>query len=194
MDSLLAGTWFVLEMGLMIPGGATGAGPPPRLAFSLAGFTTSCGPQLYTLPALSPSSYTQPHHERHSANQCEKPARKDVPGHVTAIGIPYNSLQRMSPLPLSGLFTITLLLAASFPAGVLLALADINAILFCACLFPDFADPGTPRVVDVAAILAITVVTAGGIHLAHAFAARMMVGWLHGAMSGASGSCVLRED
>jgi threonine/homoserine/homoserine lactone efflux protein len=65
-------------------------------------------------------------------------------------------------------------LAASLLSGLLLTLADQKALLFYLGFFPAFLDLGGLRGMDVVAVLAITLVSVGGVKLLYAgLAARL---------------------
>lgn len=64
---------------------------------------------------------------------------------------------------------------SSFASGLLLTLGDLKAILFYASLFPTLLDVATLSTADIAAVVAITVVTVGGVKLGYAVAARTLV-------------------
>jgi threonine/homoserine/homoserine lactone efflux protein len=66
-------------------------------------------------------------------------------------------------------------LISSFTAGFLLTFGDLKAIFFYASLFPTLMDVTQLTVVDVTAVVAITVLTVGGVKLAYAIAARTIV-------------------
>ena len=75
-------------------------------------------------------------------------------------------------------------LATSFLAGLILTLGDIKAILFYASLFPAFVDLEGLSVSGIALIMAITVLTVGGVKLGYACAARGIVRRLQGRVNG----------
>ncbi len=62
----------------------------------------------------------------------------------------------------------------SFLAGFLLTLGDVKAIFFYASLFPSVTDITALTATDVAVIMAVTVLTVGGVKLAYAIAARRL--------------------
>ena len=62
-------------------------------------------------------------------------------------------------------------LAASFLAGFFLTLGDIKAIVFYASLFPVFIDLSALRVADVLVVIAVMVVSVGGVKLVYALSA-----------------------
>jgi threonine/homoserine/homoserine lactone efflux protein len=70
-------------------------------------------------------------------------------------------------------------MATSFSAGFFLTLGDIKAILFYASLFPAFLDLSQLGPHGVAAIIAITVVTVGGVKAGYALLASRMVQRIH---------------
>ncbi|MDG9666980.1 LysE family translocator [Hahella sp. CR1] len=59
-------------------------------------------------------------------------------------------------------------LTTSFSAGLLLTLGDVKAILFYSSLFPVFVDMSSLTAPDITAIIAITVITVGGVKLLYA--------------------------
>ncbi|MEO6422655.1 MAG: LysE family translocator, partial [Candidatus Nitrotoga sp.] len=77
----------------------------------------------------------------------------------------------------------TTTLMADFLAGLLLTLGDFKAILFYASLFPTLVDMERLGVWDVPIIMAITVVTVGGVKLAYAIFASRIVENLSGRVS-----------
>ena len=60
-------------------------------------------------------------------------------------------------------------LAASFLAGLFLTLGDVKAILFYASLFPAFFDFGSFGTWDVVIIIAVTIVSVGGVKMLYAW-------------------------
>jgi threonine/homoserine/homoserine lactone efflux protein len=66
-------------------------------------------------------------------------------------------------------------LASSLAAGLLLTLGDLKAILFYASLFPALMDVTALSIVDTAIIVAVTVVTVGGVKLFYAVAAGAII-------------------
>lgn len=73
--------------------------------------------------------------------------------------------------------------AADFLAGLFLTLGDIKAIFFYASLFPALVDMESIGLRDISLIVAITVVTLGGVKLAYAIFASAVVAKLRGAVS-----------
>jgi threonine/homoserine/homoserine lactone efflux protein len=66
-------------------------------------------------------------------------------------------------------------LLTSLASGLVLTLGDVKAVLFYASLFPTFIDMARLTVIDVGAIVAITIVTVGGVKLGYAFAAQRII-------------------
>lgn len=66
-------------------------------------------------------------------------------------------------------------LLASFTCGLFLTLGDVKAILFYAGLFPTFVDMRNLTLNNIVVIVAITILTVGGVKLAYAFAAQRIV-------------------
>ena len=66
-------------------------------------------------------------------------------------------------------------LCSSFASGLLLTLGDIKAILFYASLFPTLMDLSDLSLSDIAIVVAVTVITVGGVKLSYAIAARTIV-------------------
>lgn len=66
-------------------------------------------------------------------------------------------------------------LSTSFLSGLLITLGDIKAILFYASLFPTFVDLTAIGTYELLAIMAITVVSVGGVKLGYAFAAQKIL-------------------
>ena len=63
---------------------------------------------------------------------------------------------------------------SSFIAGFLLTLGDLKAIIFYVIFFPSFLDLENLRAVDVTSVIAITVITVGGVKACYAvLAARL---------------------
>jgi len=63
-------------------------------------------------------------------------------------------------------------LVSSFASGFLLTMGDLKAIFFYASLFPTLLDLSTLSVADTAIIVAVTIVTVGGVKTAYAIAAK----------------------
>lgn len=87
-------------------------------------------------------------------------------------------------------------LSASFLSGLLLTLGDVKAIVFYASLFPAFVDMASLTRADIAMIVAITVVTVGGVKLGYAYGAcriSALAGHLRGqrAAKFAAGGCMI---
>lgn len=87
-------------------------------------------------------------------------------------------------------------LSASFILGLLLTLGDVKAIVFYASLFPAFVDMASLTTADIAMIVAITVVTVGGVKLGYAYGAcriSALAGHLRGqrAAKFAAGGCMI---
>lgn len=87
-------------------------------------------------------------------------------------------------------------LSASFISGLLLTLGDVKAIVFYASLFPAFVDMASLTTADIAMIVAITVVTVGGVKLGYAYGAcriSALAGHLRGqrAAKFAAGGCMI---
>lgn len=72
-------------------------------------------------------------------------------------------------------------LTASAGSGLLLTLGDLKAILFYASLFPNLFDMTALGATDVGLIVAVTIVTVGGVKVVYALAARRVVGRLRSA-------------
>lgn len=66
-------------------------------------------------------------------------------------------------------------LATSFASGLLLTLGDLKAILFYASLFPTLMDVSTLAGSDIVVVVAVTVITVGGVKLFYAMVARAIV-------------------
>lgn len=86
--------------------------------------------------------------------------------------------------------------SASFISGLLLTLGDVKAIVFYASLFPAFVDMASLTTADIAMIVAITVVTVGGVKLGYAYGAcriSALAGHLRGqrAAKFAAGGCMI---
>jgi len=71
-------------------------------------------------------------------------------------------------------------LAASFFSGLILTLSDVKAIFFYASLFPAFVDLATITPLDIATIVALTVVAVGGVKLGYAYSARKIMSFAMG--------------
>lgn len=63
-------------------------------------------------------------------------------------------------------------LSVSFFSGLALTMGDMKAIVFYASLFPAFIDLATISLLDIAAIIGVTVIAVGSVKLGYAFAAR----------------------
>lgn len=83
----------------------------------------------------------------------------------------------LSRHPASGLST-------SFLAGFILTLGDVKAIFFYASLLPAFVDLAAVSATDIALIVAITMLTVGGVKVAYAYGARQLVGLAGGLRRG----------
>jgi len=70
-------------------------------------------------------------------------------------------------------------LLASFSAGYLLTLGDIKAIAFYVSLLPAFIDMPALQLTDLLTIVAVTVVSVGGVKVLYALAARKLVSLAH---------------
>lgn len=66
-------------------------------------------------------------------------------------------------------------LFASFAAGLLLTLGDLKAILFYASLFPTLMNVSTLTAWDILILVALTIITVGGVKLAYASTARTII-------------------
>ena len=66
-------------------------------------------------------------------------------------------------------------LLTSFLSGFTITLGDIKALFFYASLFPAFVDPTTLQALDVAIIMALTIITVGMIKLGYAYAAQQLL-------------------
>ena len=62
-------------------------------------------------------------------------------------------------------------LMASFLAGLFLTLGDVKAIVFYISLFPLFIETGAVNLSDIGIIVAITIITVGGIKITYAVTA-----------------------
>lgn len=69
---------------------------------------------------------------------------------------------------------------ASFLSGLIITLGDIKAIFFYASLFPMFVDLRTIGALDIATIVAVTLIAVGGVKLGYAYAARKVVSLVGG--------------
>lgn len=84
-------------------------------------------------------------------------------------------LQSKSSSPIKAPSRSASTLSASFLSGLVLTLGDVKAILFYASLFPGFVDLATIKAADIFIILALTIVSVGGVKLGYAFTARGIV-------------------
>ncbi|MGB1581135.1 MAG: LysE family translocator, partial [Nevskiales bacterium] len=66
-------------------------------------------------------------------------------------------------------------LFADFLAGLFLTLGDVKAILFYASLFPALVNLQQLQLMDVVAIVGITMLTVGGVKLAYVFCAASII-------------------
>jgi threonine/homoserine/homoserine lactone efflux protein len=66
-------------------------------------------------------------------------------------------------------------LLASFGSGLLLTLGDVKAILFYASLFPTFVDVNRLTIFDITTVIAVTIMTVGGVKLVYAFMAQQII-------------------
>ncbi|MBA1147686.1 LysE family translocator [Ectothiorhodospiraceae bacterium WFHF3C12] len=71
-------------------------------------------------------------------------------------------------------------LLASTASGLMLTLGDVKAILFYASLFPSLFNVAALAAMDVLVIIAVTMVTVGGVKAAYAVGARQAMGQLRG--------------
>lgn len=78
--------------------------------------------------------------------------------------------QRSSPTAAPGRGVSSLYV--SFFSGLALTMGDVKAIVFYASLFPAFVDLATISLLDMAAIIGVTVVAVGSVKLGYAYAAR----------------------
>lgn len=70
-------------------------------------------------------------------------------------------------------------LITSFTAGVMLTLGDVKAIIFYASLFPAFVDITAVNTTQVATIVAITILSVGGVKAAYAICGARVANFAH---------------